>query len=79
MGADSSNTPQGPFPPDLVLAVVQDLQAAVVVTSARPAVKAGNPTRKTDGGVIKRDPITGLFPQLTDLISKLGKAMEQAK
>jgi len=27
MGADSSNTPQVPFPPDLVLAVVQDLDA----------------------------------------------------
>lgn len=53
--------------------------AAALVVTDRPAVKKGNPTRKTEGGVIKRDPVTGLFPQLADLISKLGKAMEQAK
>lgn len=35
------------------------VQAAVLVTSARPAVKSGNPTKKKDGGQFTRDPKTG--------------------
>ena len=37
----------------------EHVAAAVLVTTARPAVKSGNPTKKKDGGQFTRDPKTG--------------------